>query len=47
MVNNGDHATLTIDVPAGTPSMSYAIVYLEWGRSTTDYSAWPVVVYVP
>ncbi len=47
MVNNGDHATLTVGVPAGTPSMSYSLVYLEFGHSTTEYSAWPVVVYVP
>ena len=44
MVNNGDHATLTVSVPAGSASGSYGIVYLEIGRSMTDYEAFPVVV---
>ncbi len=46
-MNNGDHATLTISVPRGTPSGSYAIIYMATVRSMTEYSYSPVVVYVP
>lgn len=46
-VNNGDTATLTVDVPAGTPSQSYVLVYLEVVHSTSDYDSIPLVVYVP
>jgi hypothetical protein len=45
-VNNGDHATLTVSVPVGTPSDAYAIVYVETVRSADEYSGTPVVVYV-
>jgi hypothetical protein len=47
IVNNGDHATLTVTVPAGTPAGSYALVYVEAVVSSTEYSATPVVVYLP
>jgi hypothetical protein len=47
IVNNGDHATLTVSVPPGTPSNAYAIVYVAVIRDATEYSYLPVVVYVP
>jgi hypothetical protein len=46
-MNNGSHATLSVDVPAGTPSGSYALVYLETVRSAAEYEAHPVAVFVP
>jgi hypothetical protein len=47
-MNNGDHATLTVSVPPGTPSNSYAIVYVAaTARGSSDYRYSPVVVYVP
>jgi hypothetical protein len=45
-MNNGDHAMLTVTVPAGTPTDSYALVYVEYGTSGSEYDAQPVVVYV-
>jgi hypothetical protein len=46
-MNNGDHATLTVHVPAGTASQSYAIVYVFAMRTRSDYHVTPVAVYVP
>lgn len=46
MINNGQHATLTVTIPPGTPVDTYAIVYVEFGIDTTEYDAQPVVVYV-
>lgn len=46
-VNNGDHATLTVGVPAGTASGTYALVYVEVVTSGTEYDGFPVVVVVP
>jgi hypothetical protein len=45
-IANGQHATLTLRVPAGTPSGSYAGVQLISSNSF-DTSFWPVVVVVP
>jgi hypothetical protein len=47
VVNNGDHATLTVSVPAGAASGSYGIIDVEIAHSATDYEAFPVVVAVP
>lgn len=46
-VNNGDTATLTVDIPAGTPSQSYVLVYLEIVHSQEDYDSIPLAIYVP
>lgn len=45
-VNNGDHSTLTVTVPAGAASGSYALVYVEVVTSSTEYDGIPVVVVV-
>jgi hypothetical protein len=45
-MNNGDHARLTITVPASAPFDSYAIVYVSTAASANEYDAQPVVVYV-
>jgi hypothetical protein len=43
-VVNGDHATLSVGVPAGTPSNAYGIVYVGLAHSPSDYQGFPVVV---
>ncbi len=46
-VNNGDSATLSVDIPAGVPSGSYVLVYLEIVHSQEDYDSIPLAIYVP
>jgi len=45
-MNNGDHATLTVSAPVGTPHNAYALIYVETAVSASDYDATPVAVYV-
>lgn len=46
LVNNGDHATLTVTMPAGATS-GYALIYVETVVSMSEFDAIPVVVYIP
>lgn len=46
-MNNGDHATLTVSAPFGTPSGYFGIVYVQVTNSTGDTDLLPVVVGVP
>lgn len=45
-MNNGDHATLTVSIPAGTPRGSRSLIYLESVRSISEYNAIPLAVVV-
>ncbi len=45
-IANGATATLTVTVPAGTASQSYAAVFLSSYRAVDDYNVWPVAVVV-
>ncbi len=47
MLNNGQKTTLTVGIPVGTASQSYALVLLESSQSQNDYTASLVGVYVP
>lgn len=46
-VSNGATTTLTVTMPAGTPSQTYVEVFVYSEQSTTDYTAAVVGVYVP
>ena len=46
-IDNGQKTTLTVSVPAGTPSGSFAAVFVTSSRSLTDFTYWPVAVTVP
>jgi hypothetical protein len=46
-MNNGQTATLTVTVPAGTASQSYASVFITSYFSFTDFNEWVVAVTVP
>jgi hypothetical protein len=46
-LNNGQKTTLTVGIPAGTPSGSYALVLVYSSESQTDYTSSLVGVYVP
>ncbi len=46
-LNNGQTATLTVSVPGGTPSQSYATVMVLSGQSQNDFTGTVVGVYVP
>jgi hypothetical protein len=47
MINNGQTTTLTVTVPAGTPSNGYAAIFVTSSRSAADFTYWPVAVTVP
>ena len=48
LINNGETATFTVTVPAGTPSMSLAAYTINATQNFGgDSHAWPVAVYVP
>ena len=46
-LNNGQTATLTLSIPANTPSGSYTSLIVISGHSMTDYHYWPLAVYIP
>lgn len=46
-LNNGETATLTVTVPAGTPSQSYSTVDVLSGQNQNDFTSTIVGVYVP
>jgi len=46
-VRSGDHATLTVGVPVGTPSQAYTLIYVETYLTPSDYNSQPVVVFAP
>jgi hypothetical protein len=46
-IDNGQTTTLIVGVPIGTPSGSYAAVFVTSSRSLTDFTYWPVAVTVP
>jgi hypothetical protein len=46
-LNNGQKTTLTVGIPAGTPSGSYALVLLESSQNQNDFTSSLVGVYVP
>ncbi len=46
-LNNGGATTLTVGIPAGTPSGSYALAVLEAAESQNDFTGTLVGVYVP
>jgi hypothetical protein len=45
-INNGQTATLSVTVPAGTAPQNYAIIQLVSAFSMTDYHLWPIIVVV-
>jgi hypothetical protein len=47
MINNGQTTTLTLSVPAGTPSNGYAAIFVTSSRSAADFTYWPIAVTVP
>jgi hypothetical protein len=48
MMSNGQKAMLTVTVPDGTPSQSYAAIFISSaGATLTDYTFWPIAVEVP
>jgi hypothetical protein len=46
-LNNGQRTTLTVTMPAGTPSDSYALVLLYSAQSQSDFTASLIGVYTP
>jgi hypothetical protein len=46
MINNGQTTTMTVSVPAGTPSQAYAAIFVTSSRSLTDFTYWPVAITV-
>jgi hypothetical protein len=46
-LNNGGAATLTVDIPAGAGSGTYALILLFSAYSQTDYTSSLLEVYVP
>jgi hypothetical protein len=46
-MSNGDHATLTVRIPAATPSGTYGITYVYVQQASGDSDILPAVVYVP
>jgi hypothetical protein len=45
-INNGKTVTMTVTVPNGTPSQSLASVMIISAVSQSDYTIWPVALYV-
>ncbi|HEY5242387.1 MAG TPA: hypothetical protein VIJ22_13000, partial [Polyangiaceae bacterium] len=46
-IDNGQTVTLEVSVPMGTPSSSYASIFVTSSRSQTDFTYWPIAVMVP
>jgi hypothetical protein len=46
-IDNGQTTTLKVGVPAGTPSQSFASVFVTSSRSPADFNYWVVAVAVP
>jgi hypothetical protein len=46
-IGNGQTTTMTVTVPAGTPSMAYAAIFVTSSLSPSDFTYWPIAVTVP
>jgi hypothetical protein len=46
-IDNGQTTTLLVGVPSGTPSNSYASLFVTSSRSPTDFTYWPIAITVP